>query len=178
MKANITPAYVLGLTEACEEFLCPIEANVHDICFGKTILRNMANNQLVFEDIPPGGFRPLPKEDKDRKFEFHLPSDFLRINSAGMTFEFKIGPVELKNLRVIERHFFFKKLIKSYDMEFGYCMPDSVNTWETMITLPQLSEEEIAEIVKNPGKYKTDTYFFNENNLFSHIRSDITYLQL
>lgn len=42
---------------------------------------------------------------------------------------------------MIERHYFKDKLIKSFDFDFGYCMPNSVNTCEHIYELPNLSKE-------------------------------------
>lgn len=33
------------------------------------------------------------------------------------------------------------QLIKSYDFEFGFCIPSSVNTWDAVYSLPALSEK-------------------------------------
>jgi hypothetical protein len=39
---------------------------------------------------------------------------------------------------MIERHYFRNKLVKSYDFEFGFCIPGSTNTWEADYEMPPL----------------------------------------
>lgn len=48
---------------------------------------------------------------------------------------FAVCPEGIKNFRMIERHYFKRKLIKSFDFTFGYCIPNSVNTWESVYTV-------------------------------------------
>ena len=45
---------------------------------------------------------------------------------------------------MIERHFFKDRLIKSFDFNFGFVIPNSVNTREDIYELPALSDEESA----------------------------------
>lgn len=33
------------------------------------------------------------------------------------------------------------QLIKSFDFEFGFCIPGSVNTWDAVYSLPAMSEK-------------------------------------
>lgn len=42
---------------------------------------------------------------------------------------FRVGDMPIDNFRMIERHYFRGKLIKSYDFSFGFCIPGSVNSW-------------------------------------------------
>ena len=37
---------------------------------------------------------------------------------------------QVDNFRMIERHYFRDILIRSYDFSFGFCIPNSTNTWE------------------------------------------------
>ena len=175
MKQSITPTFVLGMKEACNTFLCPIEANVYDISYGKSLMKNLANNQIISEFSPPGGFMPLPSTDKQRFLQFSITSDFLKYHSISVGFEYKIGPKELKNFRYIERSYCKNKLVKCYDVEFGECPPNSIKYKEIQLNSQLFSEQEISEIVKHSEKCKIDGFYFNENNLFLHLRSEITF---
>lgn len=42
---------------------------------------------------------------------------------------------------MIERHYFRDQLLKSFDFEFGFCIPSSKNTCEHIYEFPQLSED-------------------------------------
>jgi len=56
--------------------------------------------------------------------------------------EFVVGSEEIKNFRMIERHYFKDKLLKSFDFDFGFIMPDSENTVEHIYEFPSLTESE------------------------------------
>lgn len=54
---------------------------------------------------------------------------------------FSVGAVALNGFRMIERHYFRDKLVKSFDFQFGFCIPGSTNTWDSVYALPPLSDE-------------------------------------
>lgn len=68
---------------------------------------------------------------------------------------FTVGDAVVNKFRMIERHFFGDKLLKSFDFDFGFCIPESKNTCEHMYTFPQLSESEseCALFVPRPRAY-------------------------
>lgn len=41
---------------------------------------------------------------------------------------------------MIERHYFRDHLLKSFDFDFGFCIPNSRNTCEHIYEIPQLSD--------------------------------------
>ena len=43
---------------------------------------------------------------------------------------------------MIERHYFRNRVLKEFDFDFGFCMPNSRNTCEHIYEMPELSEEE------------------------------------
>jgi hypothetical protein len=55
--------------------------------------------------------------------------------------EFRIGDKAINNFRMIERHFFRDKLLKTFDFNFGFCIPNSKNTCEHIYEFPTLSQE-------------------------------------
>lgn len=55
--------------------------------------------------------------------------------------EFTVGTKPVKNFRMIERHFFRDHLLKTFDFEFGYCIPHSKNTCEHVYEFPRLPDE-------------------------------------
>lgn len=54
--------------------------------------------------------------------------------------EFTVGNHPISNFRMIERHYFKDKLLKSFDFEFGFCIPNSCNTCEHIYHFPNLSK--------------------------------------
>jgi len=55
--------------------------------------------------------------------------------------EFTVGNKAVSKFRMIERHFFRDKLLKSFDFEFGFCIPNSKNTCEHIYEFPTLAPE-------------------------------------
>lgn len=61
--------------------------------------------------------------------------------------EFTIGNKPVNKFRMIERHFFREKLLKNFDFEFGFCIPNSKNTCEHIYEFPTLSPELSESII-------------------------------
>ena len=78
---------------------------------------------FIHYDIPPPPPFPL------------LLLLFLRI-------EFTVGDKPVKQFRMIERHYFRNRLLKSFDFDFGFCIPNSRNTCEHIYEMPELTPEE------------------------------------
>lgn len=62
-----------------------------------------------------------------------------------LSVEFTVGDIPINNFRMIERHYFREQLLKSFDFEFGFCIPSSKNTCEHIYEFPPLSED-ISEL--------------------------------
>ena len=75
-----------------------------------------------------------------RVIKYHLGPDFLRLRLVGLTLEFTNGPQPIKNMEMIERHYFRGRVIRSYDFKFGFVIPGSTNSWEFIYDLPELSD--------------------------------------
>ena len=56
--------------------------------------------------------------------------------------EFTVGDKPVKGFRMIERHYFRNRVLKVFDFDFGFCMPNSRNTCEHIYEMPELNEEE------------------------------------
>lgn len=54
--------------------------------------------------------------------------------------EFTVGSEPIKNFRMIERHYFKDTLLKSFDFDFGFCIPNSTNTCEHIYHFPKLTK--------------------------------------
>lgn len=55
--------------------------------------------------------------------------------------EFTVGDRPVTNFRMIERHYFQDRLLKSFDFDFGFCIPNSRNTCEHIYEFPQLPDD-------------------------------------
>uniref|UniRef100_A0A8C6VFJ4 Protein unc-119 homolog A n=1 Tax=Naja naja TaxID=35670 RepID=A0A8C6VFJ4_NAJNA len=100
---------------------------------------------------------------------------FLRLRQVGATVEFTVGEKPIGHFRMIERHYFRDQLLKSFDFQFGFCIPSSKNTCEHIYEFPQLSEDLIQEMILHPYETQSDSFYFVDNKLVMHNKADYSY---
>ncbi|KAK6296762.1 protein unc-119 homolog A [Coregonus clupeaformis] len=174
----ISPEDVLGLQKITENYLCSPEENVHMIDFTRFKIRDMETGTVLFEITKP----PAPageKKDLDpnggRFVRYQFTPAFLQLRQVGATVEFTVGDMPINNFRMIERHYFREQLLKSFDFEFGFCMPSSKNTCEHIYEFPPLSEDIMREMILHPYKTQSDSFYFVDNKLVMHNKADYSY---
>ncbi|XP_072326246.1 protein unc-119 homolog A-like [Scyliorhinus torazame] len=114
-----------------------------------------------------------------RFVRYQFTPAFLRLRQVGchvsVEVEFTVGEKPINSFRMIERHYFRDQLLKSFDFEFGFCIPSSKNTCEHIYEFPQLSEELIREMVTRPYQTQSDSFYFVDNKLVMHNKADYAY---
>ncbi|KAG2459307.1 protein unc-119 homolog A isoform X1 [Polypterus senegalus] len=180
-KTDITPEDVLGLQKITENYLCSPEENVYQIDFTRFKIRDMETSTVLFEITkPPASERTQgDKRDYDpnagRFVRYQFTPAFLRLRQVGATVEFTVGEKPINNFRMIERHYFREQLLKSFDFEFGFCIPSSKNTCEHIYEFPPLSEEIMREMIIHPYETQSDSFYFVDNKLVMHNKADYSY---
>eukprot|EP00043_Microstomoeca_roanoka_P008523 m.82064 g.82064 ORF g.82064 m.82064 type:complete len:207 (-) comp14280_c1_seq1:2645-3265(-) len=178
-KDTITPEDVLGLQGPTKQYLCKTTDNVYDIDFVAFKLRDLDHNVTLFEIAKPDDapFEPPAEDDDDsgRFIRYQFSPDFFKLKTVGATVTFRVGDKPVPNFRMIERHFFKNKLIKSFDFDFGFCIPESKNTCEHIYEMPQLSKAEIDEMIANPFETKSDSFYFVDGKLVMHNKAEYAY---
>ena len=197
-KKTITPEIVKSLKGPTDKFLCPISANIYEIDFLGFKIRDLDTNTVLldihrvsfffFESLSldhlfqdPNDPSPMADpnlDDSDRLVRYRFGPEFLKLGSIGTTTEFSIGKKPLKNLRMIENHYFKGKLLKQYDFTMPFCIPNTTNTWEVIYTLPTLSEKELKDVIAHPWETKSDTFYFVDNVLMIHNKAEYDYSEL
>ena len=56
----------------------------------------------------------------------------------------------MQNFRMVERHYFQSTLLRSYDFNIEFCIPQTLNTWEALYELPELKEEMRKQMIDKP----------------------------
>ncbi|XP_028323019.1 protein unc-119 homolog A-like [Gouania willdenowi] len=176
----ITPEDVLGLQKITENYLCSPDENVFNIDFTRFRIRDMETGTVLFEITkPPSTDKAGERRDIDpnagRFVRYQFTPAFLRLRQVGATVEFTVGDMPIENFRMIERHYFRERLLKSFDFEFGFCMPSSKNTCEHIYEFPPLSEDIIREMVLHPYETQSDSFYFVDNKLVMHNKADYSY---
>ncbi|XP_056462142.1 protein unc-119 homolog B-like [Gadus chalcogrammus] len=179
-SGQITADEVLGLRVATRGYLCKPEENVYNIDFVRFKIRDLETGTVLFEIAKP----PNMEEDQEgrdvdlsagRFVRYQFTPAFLRLRTVGATVEFTVGSRPLNNFRMIERHYFREHLLKSFDFDFGFCIPNSRNTCEHIYEFPQLSEALVRQMVECPYETRSDSFYFVDNRLVMHNKADYAY---
>lgn len=186
IKDSVSPDEVLRLTKFTREYLCSAEANVYSIDFTRFTIRDMESGVVLFEIA-----KPPPPEQEDpagvelepeiqdpnagRFVRYQFTPQFLKLKTVGATVEFTVGDRPVNRFRMIERHFFRDQLLKTFDFEFGFCIPNSRNTCEHIYEFPQLSPELCDQMIKQPYETRSDSFYFVDDKLVMHNKADYAY---
>ncbi|KAL3272131.1 hypothetical protein HHI36_022616 [Cryptolaemus montrouzieri] len=183
----ITPEDVLRLTKITETYLCDPDANIYDIDFTRFKIRDLESGAVLFEIA-----KPVPEnvdENVEKNAETEEPLDpnsgrfvryqftpqFLKLKTVGATVEFTVGSRPVNRFRMIERHFFRDKLLKTFDFEFGFCIPYSKNTCEHIYEFPTLAPDLVKEMIAAPFETRSDSFYFVDDRLIMHNKADYAY---
>ena len=178
----VSPDYVRSLTGPTDQFLCRLSDNWAGMRFKGFRIRDMISN-INLVDVPIDDLEEEKNlnEDDDpskRLIKYHFGPDFLRLQTVGLTMMFGIGPQPIRNLEMIERHYFRGRCIQEFSFTFGFVIPNSTNEWEFVYDLPNLTPEEKQEIIDAPWEVKSDSFYFAEGRLIVHNRAEYNYSQL
>lgn len=182
MNNTVNPESVLSLTAPCDEYLCPLSANKYGIDFLKFDIRDYDTGKVVYQVSREPDLGPIPDdldpetEDMIRSVRYCFPEEFLRFKTVRTSLQFAVGPEPVNNFRMIERHYFRGKLIRSYDFTFGFCIPNSTNSWEAIYPMPDYTPEEMADFVENPFEHRSDSFYFVDNALIMHNKAEYQYI--
>jgi len=182
----VSPNDVLRLGKCTDNYLCPPEANIYGIDFTRFKLRDIDSNQVLFEVAKPP---PAPEQENQQPEEadpdedpnsgrfvrYQFTSQFLKLKTVGATVEFVVGDKPVSKFRMIEKHFFRDRVLKSFDFEFGFCIPHSRNTVEHIYEFPKIADDMIADMVAHPYETRSDSFYFVEDRLIMHNKADYAY---
>jgi len=177
----ITPEYVKNLTNFTDGFLCDIKQNIYKLRFLKFSVRDMDSGYCLFEVADeealenPSEINNLEEDDNSRTMKYRLIPEFLELRTIGTALTFSVGDKPVKNLLMIESHYFRKRLIKSFEFNFDFCIPNTVNNWETIYNIPELDEDTKREMIESPWETKSDSFYFVENKLIMHHKAEYNY---
>lgn len=180
---SITPEYIKSLTSFTDEYLCKISDNLYKIKFLSFRVRDMDSGYTLFEvhddEVEDNTEQDQNGETTDkndtRSIRYHLGSEFLELKSLATSLKFSVGETPVKNLIMIERHYFKTTLVKSFEFKFDFCMPNTVNTWETIYSLPELDENIKKEMIDAPWETRSDSFYFVDNKLIMHHKAYYNY---
>lgn len=186
----ITPEIVRQYSSYTDAFLCDRTANIFQIKFKKFRVRDMDSDFVLFEVSDDEGDPSTAKEEehiekKDeaaennaRVIRYHLGPDFLELKNIGSSLTFSVGNKPVKDFLMIERHYYQTTLIKSFEFQFDFCIPNSTNTWESIYTIPDLDPIIKKDMIVHPWETKSDSFYFVEDKLIMHNKALYNYSPL
>ncbi|KAM9328873.1 protein unc-119 homolog B [Gastrophryne carolinensis] len=179
---DLRPEHVLGLSRVTDNYLCKPEDNIYGIDFTRFKIRDLETGTVLFEISKPCSEADDEETDggqldssAGRFVRYQFTPAFLRLRKVGATVEFRVGDKPVKNFRMIERHYFRDRVLKTFDFDFGFCIPNSCNTCEHMYEFPQLSEDLVQMMIDNPYETRSDSFYFVDNKLVMHNKADYAY---
>ncbi|XP_066144766.1 protein unc-119 homolog B isoform X2 [Euwallacea fornicatus] len=180
----VTPEDVLRLQKVSEKYLCEPDANVYEIDFTRFKIRDLDSGAVLFEIAKPVGSdgSEITCEHNEhidpncgRFVRYQFTPQFLKLKTVGATVEFTVGSLPVNRFRMIEKHFFRDKLLKTFDFEFGFCIPYSRNTCEHIYEFPSLPQDLVNDMIANPFETRSDSFYFVDNCLIMHNKADYAY---
>jgi len=187
MESPITLDYCRNLIDFTENYLCDVADNVYNIKFLKFRVRDMDSSFVLFEvcddedksmesnTSESNNKDDLENPNNSRSIRYHLGPEFLELRNIGTELTFSIGQLPVKNLVMLERHYFKGKLIKSFEFKFDFCIPNSVNTWETLYIIPELDADLKEEMIDSPWETKSDSFYFVNEKIIMHHKALYNY---
>ena len=190
MSSEITPDVVRNYKEFTPKFLCGLDANIYNIKFKRFKVRDIESDFVLFdvsddsnENDTETQNQQTENEETDiykspRLIRYHLGPDFLDLKNLGSSLTFSVGDKEVKNFLMIERHYFNEKLIKSFEFKFDFCIPNSINTWESIYTIPDIDPDTKKAMIEESWHTRSDSFYFVENKLVMHNKAIYNYAPL
>ena len=174
--------------EPTDHFLCLLKDNIYALQFLEFTLSNPETKEVFFtftnDEVSDS---EVTINDSDvsenirqvineaRKIHYTFPSSLLSSKMASSYLKFKVGPNPVKNLLLIEKHYFKGELLKSFEFTFPFCAPNSRNSWEFIYELPILSEDRKKDAIDCPEATTSDTFLFADGQLVIHNKAYYTY---
>uniref|UniRef100_H2MII6 Unc-119 lipid binding chaperone B n=1 Tax=Oryzias latipes TaxID=8090 RepID=H2MII6_ORYLA len=179
---EISPDHVLGLRTVTKDYLCRLEDNIYNIDFTRFKIRDLDTETVLFEIAKPPNSSVVNEKDSmdldvaaGRFVRYQFTPAFLKLRTVGATVEFTVGDRPINSFRMIERHYFQGRLLKNFDFDFGFCIPNSRNTCEHIYEFPQLPDDLIRQMVAHPYETRSDSFYFVDNKLIMHNKADYAY---
>lgn len=180
---SVTPEDVMAFTKPTRDFLCPLSANVYGLDFLSFTIEDYDTKRVIFEvnkeniELPAGFDFSMLDENSYRKIKYDFSVDVLRLPRISTILTFSVGPQPVENFKMIERHYFRDRLVKNFEFDFGFCIPNSRNTWNAVYDVPALDEDLVAEMLASPHETTSDSFYFVQDKLVMHNKASYRYTE-
>ena len=188
MSQKITLEAIRTMHHPTDKFLCPLKANKYALQFLNFEIKNQESGQIFYsheqevlpnsellindDDYPP---EMLHLFDEMRTMNYNFPEEFVRSRIITSKLVFKVGDLPLKDLTILDKFYFQKEIVKSFEFKFPFCVPNSKNEWEYIYEFPDLDEKTIQAMIHSPGKTFSETFFFAGDELILHNKANYAF---
>ena len=112
------------MTAPTKQYLCKLSDNTYNIQFLRYKIRDV-DSGITLVDIQDDAPEDLAVnedliQDEDRILRYQFGPDFLELKNIGTLLEFSVGDKEVKDLVMIEKHYFKDELLKQYEFDFKF----------------------------------------------------------
>jgi len=109
----------------------------------------------------------------DQEHEANVPKSILQCRAVSREINFTSAePMEM--FRLEQRVLFKGKVLEEWFFEFGYVIPESTNTWQSLIEAAPATEMMPAAVLN--GNVVIETKFFDDQLLVSTSRVTLNYV--
>ena len=137
---------VKQMKTASEKLYCRLSDN-KVITFGHYMIKDYDSKEVLVEinEEMQGAVHMLALAQEeagvvtldDRTIQYSFGSKFLEYKTLSLKLEFNIVTDEpVKDLLLVERHYFRDRLLINFEFKFPFCMPNSKNDCEFIYDLP------------------------------------------
>lgn len=156
------------------EFLVDNNIGNSLVQFTEFKLRDLIKNTVIYHVKRPQE-KFIEYKTQNELMEYNFPRTLLNIPEIGATVTFCTGNTPVQSFCMIERHYFRDKLLKTFEFNFGFLMPMTVNTIEHVYSVPEISPELKQAMVQNPKETRSDSFYFADGKLVMHNKAVYTY---
>ncbi len=159
------------------DFLCTIDDNNVGLNVYAFRISDTKTRRIFFQidRNPNQGFFFGADLNKIRHIKLDFERSFLNTQSITTFTTFSVGAKDIGSLRMVERTYFRNELVITSDAEFGPCAANSTNTWEQVLSLPELAPELKQQMIDNPYETTCDTFFFADGRLIIHNKASYAF---
>uniref|UniRef100_A0A8D8YFE7 Retinal rod rhodopsin-sensitive cGMP 3',5'-cyclic phosphodiesterase subunit delta n=1 Tax=Cacopsylla melanoneura TaxID=428564 RepID=A0A8D8YFE7_9HEMI len=145
------------------------KAKIEDILSGFQV------NWMNLRDVDTGELLWQGNDDislSDSEHEARVPKKILNCRAVSREINFSsVQPIQMLKLR--QKVLFKNHLLEEWNFDFGFVIPASVNTWQSIIESAPESQMMPAKVLN--GNVVIETYFYDDDLLISTSRIRLFY---
>ncbi|KAL3271752.1 hypothetical protein HHI36_022222 [Cryptolaemus montrouzieri] len=140
------------------------------------ILKGFQVNWICLRDADGGKIFWQGSDDisyPDIEHEAHVPKNILQCRAVSREFSFS-SKEQIEKFRLEQKVLFKGRCLEEWYFEFGFVMPESTNTWQSIMEAAPESQMMPASVLN--GNLVIETKFYNDDLLISTSKVRLFYV--